>query len=148
MIALAFFLGIPAVDGERLNAGMLGYALLWFLSGLGIVTRWTVYGLVAFYITLIISVQSLFASGATVKVGWWMLLGLVVWFGVPAVLYFPRRYLDFSYHDKPRFWERKQPEPVEPEHLPTDYVKPYRDLSEEDRAAVIEHLRHGSPKEK
>jgi hypothetical protein len=147
MIALAFFLGIPAVDRDQLNVGMLGYAVLWFLSGVGIVTRWTVYGLVAFYITLIISVQALFVSGPA-KFGWWMLLGVVVWFGVPAALYYPRRYLDFVYHDKPRLWERKQSEPAELKYLPTDYVKPYRDLSEEDRAAVVEHLRRGFPKEK
>lgn len=62
------------------------------------------------------------------------------WWAIPALLYYPKRYKEFGF--------RRKVKAVLPERMPVDYLKPMRDLTDEERATVLEHLRHGVPKEK
>lgn len=68
---------------------------------------------------------------------------LFLWWALPALWYYPKRYREFGFRKK------VQTEPAaQAGRLPMDYLKPMRELTDEERNTVLEHLRHGVPREK
>lgn len=59
---------------------------------------------------------------------------------IPALWYYPKRYKEFGFGRKVKA--------ILPERMPPDYLKPMRELTEAERATILEHMRRGAPKEK
>jgi hypothetical protein len=58
---------------------------------------------------------------------------LFLWWALPALWYYPKRYREFGF--------RKKAQAVQPERLPMDYLKPMRDLTDEEREEILGHIR-------
>lgn len=58
------------------------------------------------------------------------------WWTIPALFYYPKRYREFG------FGRRKGP--LMAEHPPMDYLKPMREMSNEERESVLQHMKERS----